>query len=462
MEFIANFWDGLFWFLVLLTPLVFVHELGHYLVARWCGVRVDVFSIGFGPELFGWNAKSGTRWKVCAIPLGGYIKMFGENTLEPDEAGEVRELTPEEKLVSFEHKRLSQRAAVVFAGPAANYVFAIVVLAAVYMTLGQSYTPAVVAAVAPDSAAASIGIEPGDRIVSINGDSLDRYEDIDLAGHVALHPGTPIPIEIERDGQITQLTVTPDAIEIKSLGDTTQIIGSLGVGLIPPVVAEVIADSAAQEAGFRAGDRILRIGDTPIGRFEELRSIVLASPDKPLEFVILRDGAELTLPVTPKSLEVELESGATKFVGQLGVKAPLPPTEIVRHGPTMALWQATKRSAEITQTTLTGLAQIATGARDSKDMGGPIMIAQFSRQVAKRGVIEFIGMMVLFSITLGLINLFPIPVLDGGHLAFYALEAIRGRPLGERAQEYGFKIGLALVLSLMIFVMVNDLLHRVF
>ncbi|MDH3230385.1 MAG: RIP metalloprotease RseP [Alphaproteobacteria bacterium] len=459
MELFANFWDGLFWFLVLLTPLVFVHELGHYLVARWCGVRVDVFSIGFGPELFGWNAKSGTRWKVCAIPLGGYIKMFGENTLEPGETGEVRELTPEEKSVSFEHKRLSQRAAVVFAGPAANYVFAILVLAFLYMTFGQSYTPAVIAAVAPDSAAARAGIEPGDRVVSIDGSPLERYED--LAGRVALHPGDPMSIEIERSGRTMQLTVTPDPVEMKMIDDTIQTIGSLGVGLVTPVVAEVIADSAAEEAGFRVGDRILQIGDTPIGRFEDLRTIVLASPGSALQFVILRDGVELILPVTPKPVVVETESGETQTVGQLGVAAEAPPTAIVRHGPTMALWQATKRSAEITEGTLTGLAQIAIGARDSKEMGGPIMIAQVSRKIAKRGVVEFIGMMVLFSITLGLINLFPIPVLDGGHLAFYALEAIRGRPLGERAQEYGFKIGLALVVSLMIFVMVNDLLHRV-
>ncbi|UCH74526.1 MAG: RIP metalloprotease RseP [Rhodospirillales bacterium] len=459
MELFANFWDGLFWFLVLLTPLVFVHELGHYLVARWCGVRVDVFSIGFGPELFGWTAKSGTRWKISAVPLGGYIKMFGEHALERDTSGQVRELTEEEKAVSFEHKRLSQRAAVVFAGPAANYVFAILVLAVMYMTFGQSYTPAVVAAVAPESAAARAGIEPGDRVISVDGDPLERYED--LAGRVALHPGDPIEVEIERDGRTLAMTVTPDPVEMKMIDDTVQTVGTLGVGLIPPVVAEVIPDSAAAEAGFRVGDRVMQIGDTPIGRFEELRQIVLAAPGKPLEFLIARDGAEIKLTAVPKADEIRTESGDTQPVGRLGVAAKAPPTDIVRHGPTMALWQATKRSVEITEGTLTGLAQIAIGARDSKEMGGPIMIAQVSRKVAKRGVIDFIGMMVLFSITLGLINLFPIPVLDGGHLAFYALEAIRGRPLGERAQEYGFKIGLALVLSLMIFVMVNDLLHRV-
>lgn len=459
MEFIVNFWDGLFWFLVLLTPLVFVHELGHYLVARWCGVRVDVFSIGFGPELFGWNARSGTRWKVCVVPLGGYIKMFGENALVPDESGHVRDLTPKEKAVSFEHKRLWQRAAVVFAGPAANYVFAILVLAIMYMTFGQSYTPPVIAAVAPDSAAARAGIKPGDRVVSLDGDRVDRYED--LADRVALYPNSPMSIRIERDGHIRKLTVTPDPVEVKSLDGTMQTVGSLGVGLIAPVVAQVIENSAAAEAGFRPGDRVLEINGTPIGRFEELRKMVLASPGKTMEFLILRDGAKLTLPVTPKPIEVTTDSGEAKTVGQLGVAAEAPPTDIVRHGPTVALWQATKRSAEITEGTLTGLAQIAVGLRDSKEMGGPIMIAQVSRKVAQRGPIEFIGMMVLFSITLGLINLFPIPVLDGGHLAFYALEAIRGRPLGERAQEYGFKIGLALVVSLMIFVMVNDLLHRV-
>lgn len=459
MDIFTNFWDGLFWFLVLLTPLVFVHELGHYMVARWCGVRVDVFSIGFGPELFGWNARSGTRWKVCAVPLGGYIKMFGEHALEPDHAGDVRQLTEDEKKVSFEHKRLSQRAAVVFAGPAANYVFAILVLALMYMTLGQAYTPPVITAVAPDAAAARAGIEEGDTVLRVDGDSVERFEDLRYI--VLRQPGKTVTLEIERGGEIRSVPVTLDAVEIEAIDGTTQTIGSLGVGLMPPVVAEVVENSAAEAAGFQAGDRILRIGERAIGTFGGLREMVVPSPGKPLEFLILRDGVEIAVTVTPKPQEVTTEGGETKIIGMLGVKAEPPPTSIIRHGPTMAIWQATKRSAEITVETLTGLAQIATGARDSKEMGGPIMIAGVASNVAKRGFADFIGVMALFSVTLGLINLFPIPVLDGGHLAFYALEAIRGRPLGERAQDYGFKIGLALVLSLMIFVMVNDLLHRV-
>jgi len=459
MDIFANFGDGLFWFLVLLTPLVFVHELGHYMVARWCGVRVDVFSIGFGPELFGWNARSGTRWKICAIPLGGYIKMFGEHALTPDDEGDVRELTEAEKRVSFEHKRLSQRAAVVFAGPAANYVFAILVLALMYMTLGQTYTPPVIAAVVPDAAAARAGLQEGDTVLTVNGDAVERFEDLRYI--VLRQPGRTLQLEIERAGNTSRVPVTLDAVEFDAIDGTTQTIGSLGVGLMPPVVAEVIANSAAEAAGFRPGDRILRIGDKPIGTFGGLREMVLPSPDKPLEFLLLRNGVEVAVTVTPKAQEVKTEDGETKTIGMLGVKAEPPPTSIVRHGPTMAVWEATKRSAEITTETLTGLAQIATGARDSKEMGGPIMIAGVASNVAKRGFADFLGVMALFSVTLGLINLFPIPVLDGGHLAFYALEAVRGRPLGERAQDYGFKIGLALVLSLMIFVMVNDLLHRV-
>lgn len=458
MELFANFWDGLFWFLVLLTPLVFVHELGHFVVARWCGVRVDVFSIGFGPELFGWNAKSGTRWKVCAVPLGGYIKMFGEHMLEPDDAGDVRKLTEAEKKVSFEHKSLPRRAAVVFAGPAANYLFAVLVLALLFMTLGQAYTPPVVGAVAPDTAAARVGIEEGDIILSVDGSEIERFED--LTRIVVFRPGEILELEIERAGAVLDFTVTLDAVEILAFDGTMQTIGSLGIGLTPPVVAEVMAKSAAEAAGILPGDRIVRIGDTPIGRFEELRQIILPSPGKPLDFVLLRDGAEVTMEVTPKSKTVKTEDGE-QVIGILGVRAESPPTSIVRLGPSMAIWQGVVRSAEITTGTLKGMGQIITGKRSSKEMGGPIMIAGVASTFAKRGFADFVGVMALLSVTLGLINLFPIPVLDGGHLAFYALEAIRGRPLGERAQEYGFRIGLALVLSLMIFVMVNDLLYRV-
>ncbi|MEN8195367.1 MAG: RIP metalloprotease RseP, partial [Pseudomonadota bacterium] len=197
MDMFANFSVALFWFLVLLTPLVFVHELGHFLIARWNGVRVDVFSIGFGPELFGWNDKTGTRWKICAVPLGGYIKMFGEHALEGGKDEAPREMTEEEKKVSFDQKRLSQRAWIVFAGPAANYIFAIIVMASSFVFIGQRYTPPEIGTVTEESAAAEAGLRPGDVILSIDGDAIWRFEEI--ASKVAMQPDETLIIRIDRD-----------------------------------------------------------------------------------------------------------------------------------------------------------------------------------------------------------------------------------------------------------------------
>lgn len=460
MESITNFGDTLFWFLVLLTPLVFVHELGHYLVARWNGVRVDVFSIGFGPELFGWNDRKGTRWKISAIPLGGYIKMFGEHMLEADHEGRVREMTPGEKAVAFDQKRLGQRAAIVFAGPAANYLFAIVVLALMFVSFGQYYTPPEVGNVPDASAAAEAGLRPGDMIVRIEGREIERYESFQQL--ITMSPGRPLEIEILRDGELIEVTAVPRPTEVEAIDGTTQTIGDLGIRpRIAPVVGRVVEGGAAEAAGFRAGDLIVSIDGRPIDRFEQLQEIVAASSGEALDVTVRREGSELTLTATPAARQVEAEDGSTRTIGQLGIVATRPST-LIRLGPLEAAWQAVDTTAERTLDTLRVLGQIIVGQRETKEVGGPIMIAMVSGEVAKAGIVAFMELMVLFSINLGLINLFPIPVLDGGHLAFYAIEAVRGRPLGERAQEFGFKIGLALVLSLMIFVTVNDLLHRVF
>ncbi len=460
MEFLTGFGDKLFWFLVLLTPLVFVHELGHYLVARWNGVRVDVFSIGFGPELFGWTDRTGTRWKFSAIPLGGYIKMFGEHMLEPDRDGRVRELTAAEKSVSFDQKRLGQRAAIVFAGPAANYLFAIVALALLFVTYGQYYTPPQVGDVPSDSAAAEAGLHADDLIVRIDGEEVERYED--LSRYVAMRPGESLRIVVMRDDRLIELVAVPRPTAINALDGTTQTIGDLGIRpRIPPLVGRVVEDSAAAAAGFQPGDRILRVDGAVIDRFEQLQVIVGGASGQTLRITVERNQQEIELVATPRVKQVTAEDGSVQNIGQLGIVAARPST-LIRLGPAEAIWHATTAAFDRSVDTLKALGQIISGRRDTKEVGGPIMIAMVSGEIAKAGLVAFVEFMVLFSINLGLINLFPIPVLDGGHLVFYAIEAIRGRPLGERAQEFGFKIGLALVLSLMIFVTVNDLLHRVF
>ena len=369
MEAMATFTGGagyfIFWFLVVLTVLVFVHELGHYLVARWNNVRVEIFSIGFGPELFGWNDRAGTRWKISAIPLGGYVKMFGDADPASMPAADLPEMTPEEREVAFHHKRLPQRAAIVAAGPVANFVFAIVALAGLFMTVGQPFTPPQIGTVQPGSAAEAAGMQAGDRIVSLDGQAIERFEDVQRI--VRLDPGQPLAVVVQR------------------------------------------------------GDR------------------------------------NINLSVTPKLSEVTDRFGNKHQFGLLGIVGQ--GVQYVRYNPLQALARANSETAGIVGGTLQAVWQMIIGARSTDELGGPLRIAQMSGEVAQYGWSAIVPFMAVLSINLGLINLFPIPVLDGGHLLFYAAEAVRGRPLGYRAQEYGFRFGLALVLTLMVFATWNDLVH---
>ncbi len=352
-------------FLFVLTVLVFVHELGHYLVARWNGVRVEIFSIGFGPELFGWTDKAQTRWKVSAIPLGGYVKMFGDVNAAsiPDSA--IAEMSAEERAVAFPTKRLGQRAWIVAAGPIANFLFAIVLFAGLYVFVGQPFTPPVVGTVQEDSAAAAAGLMDGDIFVRIDGETIERFEDI---------------------------------------------------------------------------QRIVR---TAAGR--------------PLEVVVLRDGEPVSLTATPRLETFTDNFGNEHEIGLLGIQGGAP--EFVKRDPATSIWLASKETLSLIGSIFEAVGQIIVGTRKAEELGGPLRIAEISGQAAEMGILAVVQFMAVISINLGLINLFPIPVLDGGHLLFYVFEAVRGRPLGERAQEYGFRIGLALVLGLMVFVTWNDLIH---
>jgi len=354
---IFNFlWDYIIPFLFILTVLVYVHEMGHYLVARRNGVRVEVFSIGFGPEIYGWTNAAGTRWKISAVPLGGYVKMFGEYDIEDRDDGEEVEMTAEDMAVSFHHKRLGQRSAIVSAGPIANFIFAAFVFAALYSTIGR-----------------------------------------------------PMPLA---------------------------------------VVGQVMDYSAAAEAGFEAGDRIIDIDGEAIKWFEDLRRIVSASPGKALNFGVLRKDAEISLTASPKLAEYTEDSGITRRVGQLGVGLDITQVGYERVSLLTAAWMGVERTYAMTAQILAYLWEMISGTRTADELGGPIRIAQLSGQMAQGGLFNLFFFMAALSVNLGLINLFPIPMLDGGHLVFYAAEAVRGRPLGPKAQEYGFRFGLVLVFLL--------------
>jgi regulator of sigma E protease len=377
MEFLSGFslW-GLGWtgwiipFLFVLSVVVFFHELGHFLVARWCGVRVLVFSIGFGPELIGFNDRHGTRWKVSAIPLGGYVKFFGDENAAsvPDQAA-LEAMSAAEARESFFHKSVGRRAAIVVAGPLANFILAIVIFAAVFMLFGK-------------------------QIVSPRVDTV--------------HPG-----------------------------------------------------SAAAAAGFRPGDLVVSIDVRPIESFTDMQRIVSGSADRTLAIVVDRGGALVTLKAVPKLREDKDRFGNTHSRGVLGLERSTAPGDVrtEKVAPLEALALGVDKTWFVVESTMIYLKDVIVGRQSADQLGGPARIAQVAGQMASLGVLPIIELAAVLSVSIGLLNLFPIPLLDGGHLLFYAVEAIRGRPLSDRAQELGFRIGLAIVLMLMIFATFNDILR---
>ena len=357
-------------FLFVLTIVVFFHELGHFLMARWCGIRVLVFSIGFGPEIAGFYDRYGTRWKISAIPLGGYVKFFGdENAASVPDNAAAAAMTEAEKRDSFQFQPLAARAAVVAAGPIANFLLAIAIFAGIFMTVGKQTTSARVDTIQPGSAAQTAGFKPGDLVLTINGEKIESFSDMQRI--VSISAGAPLVIEVERDNAQVTLKAVPQLKELKDNFGNVHRLGVLGIS------------------------RSMAPGDIKTEKATPLRAIVM--------------GAQET-------------------------------------------WFVVDR-------TMSYIMGVFAGREAADQLGGPIRIAQVSGQVASAGFAPLIHLTAVLSVSIGLLNLFPIPLLDGGHLLFYAIEMIRGRPLSERAQELGFRIGLAIVLMLMIFATFNDILH---
>jgi len=357
-------------FLFVLTIVVFFHELGHFLMARLCGIKVLVFSIGFGPEIAGFNDRYGTRWKISAVPLGGYVKFFGDDNAAsvPDQAA-AASMSDADRKDSFMFQPVRSRAAVVAAGPIANFVLAIAIFAAIFMTVGKQTTSARVDTVQPASAAEAAGFKPGDLVTAINGEKIESFSDMQRI--VSISAGETLSIEVDRGGAPITLKATPQLKELKDNFGNLHRLGVLGIS------------------------RSMSPGDIKTEKAGPLRAVVM--------------GAQETWFVVDRTLA---------YIGGVFV-----------------------------------------GREAADQLGGPIRIAQVSGQVATAGFTALIHLTAVLSVSIGLLNLFPIPLLDGGHLLFYAIETIRGRPLSERAQEVGFRIGLAVVVMLMIFATFNDILR---
>ena len=358
-------------FLFVLTIVVFFHELGHFLIARWAGVKVLTFSLGFGPELVGFNDRHGTRWKISAVPLGGYVKFLGDDSEASTPSSEVlASMSDEERAGSFHHKKVGPRAAIVAAGPIANFILAIVIFSCLFTFFGKPST-----------------------------------------------------------------TARVDKVEV---------------------------GSAAEKAGFQVGDVVTAIDGSAIGSFSDMQRIVVAHAGDQLTFGIKRGDSALELQGTPELKEVKDPFGNTHRQGVMGITRATSPGEVTTEkvNPATALWLGVKETWFVVDQTLSYIGNVFTGRASADQIGGPIRIAQISGQVATLGLAALLHLAAVLSISIGLLNLFPVPLLDGGHLLFYSAEVLRGRPLSDKSQEYGFRVGLALVLMLMVFAFYNDF-HQV-
>ncbi len=356
-------------FVVVLTIVVFVHELGHFLVGRWCGIKVDAFSIGFGPELFAFTDGKGTRWRFAALPLGGYVKFHGDaNGASMADDAAVSGMPEDERKVTFAAQALWKRASVVAAGPIANFILALVILTGVFYFAGRA--------------------------------------------------------------------------------------------VLTPRIDGVVAGSVAEAAGFKPGDLVLEIDGEKIGSFNDLQRIVTASPDRSLAFLIDRSGQGVRLTATPRLKEIVTPVGKSR-VGQLGIEAggKRENWRMETYGVVDSVKLAGAETWFVLSSTAKYLGALVIGRESTDQLSGPAGLAQASGEMAKLGMVAFLNLVAILSISIGLLNLAPVPLLDGGHLLFYAIEGIRGRALPEKAQEIGFRIGIALVGCLMVVATYNDILR---
>src|SRR5215475_13055645 len=411
------------YFVLVLTLLVFVHEFGHYWVGRRFGIHAEVFSIGFGPELFGWTDRQGTRWKVAAIPLGGYVKFLGDNDAS-SATPSGQPLSSDQQRRAFFTQPLYARAAVVLGGPLANLLFALVLLTAVFYVAGEPYSPAIVA-VQADGPAAQAGLRTGDQMVRLNGKRVDRFEDIQDTQFLYL--AKPMAVEYRRGDTLLRGEIQPQFCERTDKYGNKLRFGELGIDqLIRPVVGGFVANSPDEAAGLKIGDLLLEIDGKPVDHFTRMPDLVTDC------------------------------TGKEKTVGRLRIR-PAGVTEFRSHDIGGAVLAGVRHIWGMTTMFYTSMAQIVTATRPVDELGGPIRIAKAAGEASYGGWIGILNLVIALSVVLGVFNLLPVPMLDGGHLAMYLYEAIRGRPLGLKAQELGLKVGFALVVGMALIATFNDI-----
>ena len=431
-------------FLAGLAALIFVHELGHFLVARRCGVVVEKFSLGFGPKIFG-KTVGETEYLISAIPLGGYVKMKGE---------ELDEATNEEG--SFSAALVQHRLAIAFAGPLFNMLFAVVIYIFVYMVGVETLAPTV-GTVKDMSPAQSAELQTGDQILAIQEKPIRFWSE--LQDRVHNSPGQTLDFQVKRQtGKILNISITPISEEIEDLlGDKKQV-GLIGISPMVNTITYIKEGTAADRAGLQIDDRILAVEETPIFGWPDLRTAAIDHPGEELIFRIQRGGTEILVPLTPNLKKVEDQSGKKVEIGEIGIGMS-GQLVLEQYGLLGAFLRSLEETWRLTYLIAVSVKKMIFGSIPADQIGGPILIFQIYGEQAEQGFNELIRLTALLSINLGLINLLPIPVLDGGHIFFFLIELIKGRPVSEKSRERAQQIGLFMLISLMVFAFYNDIMR---
>uniref|UniRef100_UPI003BA2F742 sigma E protease regulator RseP n=1 Tax=Aeromonas jandaei TaxID=650 RepID=UPI003BA2F742 len=444
---------GVLWnigaFVVALGLLVAVHEFGHFWVARRCGVKVERFSIGFGKAIWRRLGKDGTEYVLALIPLGGYVKMLD---------GRVDELKPGDEQYAFNHKSVWARMAIVAAGPMANFVFALFALWLMFM-IGVPAVKPVIGEVRPASIVAEAGILPGMEIVGVGDEQTGDWESVTYAllSHLGDQSVT-LKVKAPQTSYATDKNLSLESWKFDP--DRESPIGSLGIvplgGKVLPVVSAVVAKSASEKAGLQVGDRIKRVGEQEITEWAQFVELVQHAPGAPLQVVVERNNRDLDVTLIPDTRKVQ-----GKLVGFVGLSPQLVPLPdeyriLLQYGPLQALWQGAQKTWSLITLTFDMIGKLVAGIVSLDNLSGPISIAKGAGSSADYGLVYFLSFLALISVNLGIINLFPLPVLDGGHLVYFLIEAVTGKPVSERIQEVGFRIGAAILMLLMGIALFND------
>lgn len=444
--------QSFFWFVVVFTIIVFVHEFGHYYIARINNVKVEVFSIGFGPEILSFRDKVDTKWKLSLFPLGGYVKFLGDMnpaSLTKDES----EIPKSIKDKSFHFKTIGQRSSIVLAGPLANLLFGFIVFVFLFMMQGQVHTPPIIGKIVTDGVAYNLGLKKGDVVSSINNIKIKRYEDVQI--FLEENTRKKFTLVVDRNNKKMSFVVKPEERLIDTFIGSKAYIGDIGVfPLKKPIVGSVSSGSPAEKSGLMKGDEIIYVHKSEVYDFIDVVNIIKKRPLKETKILVNRNEKKISLFIIPERV---LDKNQKEY-GRIGVS-------LGQSRRTLPFFESISVSflatVDVIKKTIVGLGGIIIGKRDHCEVGGPILIAKVSNDVAQTSIVSLIGLIALISINLGLINLLPLPLLDGGHLVMYIIEKIKGSPVSEKKLKVIQSFGIALIVGLMLFSILNDFVCRI-